>query len=584
MALPTRTLESLLDDPAAPLGQLILTDAVGDGIADDTVAIQSLFDTAGVIGVITIPPGTYKVGDITLFSKGQEVDTTVEPPQATDAGGFTLNADGVIFVGGGRLIIDSSKRLTILGLDAPTFDLCIRGCYNSDFSRCRFRRRVYQDQPGTYFSSAYWNTFISCVLQTTIVEAAATFPVNAQFDFGCSHRGSATQGFSTTASFAFELNANQNAQNWVSVGGDFSYHGTDIISIGAANINADIELTFIGVYFDSDYPAPINRPGARIVTENCHQAGKFSSAANLKAAARGGQDAWEKTHTSGWEPYGLFNFVPNGDFAKEQAQYVGAGNAIGNANTAVITAQTGAGLMGRYLNIAQALTANNQVTFRSSLLPFTGKYTGQLMIRLAGGVGEPKQFSYGVNGVYADVIVTAEWTYVTLGNNTERAAGVVLDMLLRTLDGTAFNVDVCYVGLALGSNPPLFLPQWTPNFKQDDSQASRFRPGTGAGTRPIWTSGIGSPEGVVVAPRGSLYGQEDGNITLGLWVKMLNATNVGWYPLSPRVSVADLTALGALVGLNKALEVFVDSINRPVWRNAANNGWVYADGTTVVIA
>lgn len=43
-----------------------------------------------------------------------------------------------------------------------------------------------------------------------------------------------------------------------------------------------------------------------------------------------------------------------------------------------------------------------------------------------------------------------------------------------------------------------------------------------------WTSGSGSPEGVVTAPVGSLYSRSDGGVLTSLYVKTSGSGNTGW--------------------------------------------------------
>jgi hypothetical protein len=43
-----------------------------------------------------------------------------------------------------------------------------------------------------------------------------------------------------------------------------------------------------------------------------------------------------------------------------------------------------------------------------------------------------------------------------------------------------------------------------------------------------WTSGLGSPEGVVTAPVGSLYSRTDGGVLTSLYVKESGSGNTGW--------------------------------------------------------
>lgn len=45
---------------------------------------------------------------------------------------------------------------------------------------------------------------------------------------------------------------------------------------------------------------------------------------------------------------------------------------------------------------------------------------------------------------------------------------------------------------------------------------------------PTWTTGKGSPEGVVVAPIGSLYTRLDGSTSTTLYVKESGTGNAGW--------------------------------------------------------
>ncbi len=55
-------------------------------------------------------------------------------------------------------------------------------------------------------------------------------------------------------------------------------------------------------------------------------------------------------------------------------------------------------------------------------------------------------------------------------------------------------------------------------------QSAAFRLANG----PTITSGVGTPEGVVVAPVGSLYLRTDGGATTTLYVKTANSSASGW--------------------------------------------------------
>ena len=50
----------------------------------------------------------------------------------------------------------------------------------------------------------------------------------------------------------------------------------------------------------------------------------------------------------------------------------------------------------------------------------------------------------------------------------------------------------------------------------------------GGNTGPTWTTGVGSPEGVVTAIVGSLYSNTSGGVSTTLYVKTTGAGNTGW--------------------------------------------------------
>ena len=63
------------------------------------------------------------------------------------------------------------------------------------------------------------------------------------------------------------------------------------------------------------------------------------------------------------------------------------------------------------------------------------------------------------------------------------------------------------------------------SFRWSQAYSVQFRPGAGSA---IWTSGTGTPEGVVAAPVGSLFTRTDGGAGTTLYVKESGAGNTGW--------------------------------------------------------
>lgn len=419
--------------------------AVGDGVTDDTAAIQAAIDSFRD-GTLLIPGGDYKIdGDLTLLLKGH----------SPNEGAFRIEATGAFFIGTGRLIIDSCKRVQINGLDMASMTLHLRGCWWSEFRNVRFRILNLIDQSGAVFSSNYWNTFHLCQLQTVTTFASATSPSN-KFDFyGCTMRGNASQGFNQTAEYAFDFAANQNVQGWLFSGGDISYHTTSIVNIAIGN-TADVELEFHGTYFDSMLPTYTSRDKTKIITRNCHHANGFCYFATLDQASSGSADLYRSDRQWKTNAAQGLNLIPNGDFRQTLTTWSGPGLPIGVVNSATVTPASG-GLSGLYLNINQPLTTSNSVRFRPKALPSAGRITATIVLRNA-DVGT-KTLWVSFAGLSPTIqLPAAEFSVFRITTSVSRPAGGVNDVVIYTNDSTAFNVDVAYVGVTMGEGAEIVVP------------------------------------------------------------------------------------------------------------------------------
>lgn len=124
-------------------------------------------------------------------------------------------------------------------------------------------------------------------------------------------------------------------------------------------------------------------------------------------------------------------------------------------------------------------------------------------------------------------------------NNKSVAAGVVDDygylvgsaasgdcglILRNTVAGTTSDRMVFNGNLVLpGSNNTQDFG--ASNQKWSNSYSTNFRPGAGS---VIWTSGVGTPEGAVTAPVGSLFTRTDGGTNTTFYVKESGTGNTGW--------------------------------------------------------
>lgn len=422
-----------------------------DGVTSATSKIQSALSFLRD-GDVIIPPGNYEVEDLSIVLKGQ----------APNKGGFSLIADGVAFSGSGVLAIDSCKRVSIKGLDAPTHDLMLRGCWYSDFSGVRMRDIVFGDKTGVQFSSNYWLSFHSSQFQSIVTSKDGTQGNNQIRWSDCQFRGDASQGFSSTRDYFIQLLANQDAQSWTFAGCDISYYLVSMLNVSPLNLE-DIQIEWSGCYFDTKYPSLPSRPKTRLVTDNCQCANDMPNSVTLSQAARGSQDAWRSDRAAGFKSYSAFNLVPNGDLYDKLQSYVGANLPVLSSNGATVTpGSSSSAPNGNYININQPATSSNQVRFRPKAIPVNSRYTGVLIIRNANSGQKSLRFSFA--GLFFDALVNdSEWTMVTLTTGLDLVQGSVTgDILMLTNDNTGFNVDVCYIGIFAGENPPMLLPSSRP--------------------------------------------------------------------------------------------------------------------------
>lgn len=411
------------------------------GAASSLTGIQAAIN-AIADGTVLIQPGTYLMnGDITISNKaaGSSVG---------GHGGFRIEATGVVFTGTGKIIVSGSKRVQINGLDAPGHDICWRGQWWGEYTNLRFRKLLISDSTGP-FNSSFWTKFNTCELQTVEFSASGTTACNALTWDNCSFRGSADQGFAATADYAIELNADFNAQDWEFKNCDLSYYNIGIYNVGSGNTTGQVELTFDGCYFDSLVPLPSSRANTRIITKRCHGANELPNIAALTATSRGEQDVFRTDRAAGWAPFSGVNLIPNGDLRLGLQTYVGTGLPIGADGGATITAGTGAGLFGRYLNINQAGTSGT-TSFRSKALPFTGRHSCVLVVRSGDGGSYQMRFSFA--GLFKNAVTVSGTDPIifVMTSGSDLAAGTQQNIQILTDNASPFNIDVLYASITYG--------------------------------------------------------------------------------------------------------------------------------------
>lgn len=421
---------------------------VGDNTTDDTNSLRAALWARGINGVLVIPAGTYKASGAWTIYK-----TAHSPTQ----GGLRIDATGAVFSGSGSIIVDSCKRLNIVGLDAPTHVMHLRGCWHARFEGLRIQSYVVGQADGTDFSSCAWNMWIGGYTQAFINHASMSSYCNHNNFWNVNISGQAGQGFAGTTNYGIELNANQDTQSLGFHNCDVSYFNTAIYNIGGGNTAGDVELNFHGCYFDSELPkVAYGRNNVVVNVVNAHAAGKFlygDGMQPLQGQTKGGMFAKAGQSNMGWAPYGGENLIPNGDFNLPSI----ANHPISSTGGATITLTGGDGLSRRYIRIEKATSGT--VYFSTSYnLPVTGTYTGTVMVRKHSGSSD-QQVTVALGGLeYFTHDVGEDWTVIQVSPTDTISSGSPLSLTIGVNAGV--DVDVCYVGISLGTaGAPLYLPQ-----------------------------------------------------------------------------------------------------------------------------
>lgn len=162
-----------------------------------------------------------------------------------------------------------------------------------------------------------------------------------------------------------------------------------------------------------------------------------------------------------------------------------------------------------------------------------------------GGNGINHPTTLGVREVYGPLLDICNFSFVSLNGQTykNKENKYITASTLTEYDGLQgafFGADCpapCYLIAQEEIVMSVSIAQVKPHLNDDavslgaidarwsDTFSRNFRPGDGA---VIWTSGNGTPEGVITAPVGSAYTRADGGAGTTLYVKESGAGNSGW--------------------------------------------------------
>ena len=404
--------------------------AVGDGVANDTAAIQAAIDSISK-GILYFPPGNYKITSMLTLSKNGQNDSTQS--------NFEVQATGAKLISTvvPALNIISTKRLTITGLEidasssATPADPWVRvnGMWNSTWKECSFGPVIFTTtgaSPG--FDQTYWSRFEKCLFGVVTIDTntnANRAEFNANTFDTCRLWGT---------DYSIKKFGSADIQDIVFINCDLSYASTGLLFVNEACVG---NLTFVGGYFDSAAGFPIDTKGLTIdfIGKVWNPNGANVSAFRLPNGSQTEAKGLGGTRSGSRYPVSSQNLIINGDLR-------GGTSGITTSNAA-LALQSGSGLFGQYVRITSS-TAFGQVTFTSIALPFTGTYT----LTVIGKVNTAGSSTNLVNGVYGAIDIDSDWTVDSYTFSANQ--GTQPSFVISNGASGSMSYDIAYVGLTFG--------------------------------------------------------------------------------------------------------------------------------------
>jgi hypothetical protein len=471
--------------------------AVGDGITDDTVAIQAAIDSIAR-GTLLFPQGTYKTtATINIAGKNSQNDPT---QSSLEILAYGAKIESTVGGSTAALYINGCKRLIINGLEvsaaSSTLTVQVQGLWNSTWDSCFFGNVQFSGL-GSSFDSHYWNKFVNCqfgeiTINTGTKAARSEFNANT-FDTCRIWYGE----------YAIKKYGAQDIQDIVFINCDISYQSIAILYVDETTTG---NLSFFGGYFDSSTGFPADTKGialdfnGSITNPNSANLDNFVVDTASKSESKGAIGV----RTGGRIPTSGFNLIKNGNLS------LGALNIGLNDVTATMVA--GDGLFGKYVNLTGNL-AFRSFSFSSIPVPFAGTYTLTVIGRNTSGVTVNS-----CNGFFG--VIDLAPTFAISSFTTVATQGSVLTWLVQNSSaGGVFSFDIAYVGLTYGSSAPIYAPT-IPLIGSATYDPPSLADGAGTTTTVTCTGAT-----VGMFARAS-FGVDLQGITLSAWVSSANTVSV----------------------------------------------------------
>lgn len=410
--------------------------AVGDGVADDTAAIQAAINAVNK-GVLYFPPGNYKITSMVTITKNGQNDSTQSclEIQATGAKLVSTVAPA--------LRITQTKRLEIIGLqvDAPVdpanASVYVTGMWSSTWKECQFGDVAFTTAAGlSDFDQVYWCRFEKCTFRRVIINTG-TNAARSEFNSNTFDSCRIWNG-----DYGILKYGSHRIEDIVFVNCDISYQSAGILYINEATSG---NLTFVGGYYDSATGFPSDLKGltvdfiGRVWNPNDANVSSFRLADGSRVEAKG----IGGFRSGSRYPVSSQNLIINGDLR-------GGSTGITTSN-ATLAIQSGPGAFGQYVRITSS-TAFGQASFDSIALPFTGTYTLTVIGR-ANTAGTANLLS---NGVSNAINLDSDWTVDSFTFSGSQGAQPAFTVQNGASGSMSF--DIAYVGLTFGGVGQLNAP------------------------------------------------------------------------------------------------------------------------------
>lgn len=410
--------------------------AVGNGVTDDTAAIQAAIDSV-TKGIVYFPPGNYKTTASINITKNGQNDSTQS--------NFEIQATGakIICTLANALRITQTKRLTIVGLeisapyDANNASVFVTGMWFSKWINCNFGDVAFTTAAGlSAFDQAYWNKFERCSFQRLIINTGSNanrYEFNSNTFDTCTFRN---------GDYAILKYGSHAIEDVVFINCDISYQSVGILYIDEATYG---NLTFVGGYFDSAVGFPSDLKGltvdfiGRVWNPNDANVSSFrlSDGSRVEARGIGG------TRSGSRYPVSSQNLIINGDLR-------GGTSGISTTN-ATLALQSGSGLFGQYVRITSS-NAFGTASFSSIALPFTGTYT----MTVIGKVNTAGTANLISNGIFNAINLDSDWTVDSF--TFSGTQGTQPNLSIQNGATGSMSFDIAYVGLTFGGIGQLTAP------------------------------------------------------------------------------------------------------------------------------